>query len=186
MREVLGAELEALDSIRIEFGYNVYIFEEVPEYICVVGPDHETLHKISRRLRTKWHELMATSNVRSKVYVAEPPEPNAMRAGIFVKKIPGFARPRLSGDLLKDSERGPWQERITLIRSKNDGHLLSAVERSLRGLTFFRGYSRMRVNIGSFILDEYRLPRNEQMGYSFEEFRGMLLHEKTKGRLVPG
>ncbi|KAL1966462.1 hypothetical protein VTN77DRAFT_4384 [Rasamsonia byssochlamydoides] len=186
MREVLGSELEVLDPIRIEFGYNIYVFEEVPEYICVVGQDHEALREVARRIRTKWHELMATSNVRSKVYLAQPPEPSTMRTGIFVKKIHGLARPSLSGSLLKDFQRGPWQERLTLIQSKNDARLLSATERSLRGLPFFRGHLRMRVNIGSFILDEYRLPRNAQTGYSFEEFREMLLHEKTRGRLVPG
>lgn len=186
MREVFGSELEVLDPIRIEFGYHIYIFEEVPEYICVVGQDHEALREVARRLRTKWHELMATSNVRSKVYLAQPPPPTTMRTGIFVKNIQGLARPSLSGSLLKDFERGPWQERRILIQSKNDARLLSAVERSLRGLPFFRGHLRMRVNIGSFILDAYRLPRYPQTGYSFEEFREMLLHEKTRGRLVPG
>jgi hypothetical protein len=186
MREVLGPELEVLDPVRIEFGCNIYVPHEVSEYICVISEHHEALCEVARRIRTKWHELMATSNVRSKVYLTEPPESSSMSTGIIVKKVDDFAKAYISRRFLTQVQYGPWEERVSLIQSKNEGRLVSAVERSLRGLPFFHGYLRMRVNVGSFILDEYRLPRDAQSGYSFEEFREMLLHDKTKGRLVPG
>jgi hypothetical protein len=56
----------------------------------------------------------------------------------------------------------------------------------LRGVAFVRGHLRMRINLGSFVLDEYRLPKEEKPSYQFEEFREMLMHEQTKGRLIPG
>ena len=87
MREALGPELEVLDPIRIEFGCNIYVFHEVPEYICVIGEHHEALCEVARRMRIKWHELMATSNVRSKVYLTEPPESSSMNTAIIAHLI---------------------------------------------------------------------------------------------------
>ncbi|KAL2006154.1 hypothetical protein VTN00DRAFT_9808 [Thermoascus crustaceus] len=186
MKDFLGPDLGALDFIRAEFGYHLYIPEGFPDYICVAGHDHDVIREIVRRLRTKWSELMASANIRSKVYLVEPPEIGRVRTEIVVKNSPPFAKPFLYGDPLKEFQLVVWRDRAPLIRSKNDIRLLNATERSLRGLPFFRGHLRMRVNLGSFVLDEYRLPRDAKPAYSFEEFREMLLNDSTKGRLVPG
>lgn len=186
MKDFLGPDLGALDFIRAEFGYHLYIPDGFPDYICVAGHDNDVIREIVRRLRTKWSELMASANIRSKVYLVEPPEIGRVRTEIVVKNSPPFAKPSLYGDPLKEFQLVVWRDRAPLIRSKNDIRLLNATERSLRGLPFFRGHLRMRVNLGSFVLDEYRLPRDSKPAYSFEEFREMLLNDSTKGRLVPG
>ncbi|KAI9928829.1 hypothetical protein MW887_002050 [Aspergillus wentii] len=185
LTESLGTQLEALDVIRARFGCHIFVPKDLPDYICALGQSHETMRQIAHLLRTKWSETMANSNIKSKAYVVEPPEINSMRR-IVVKKNKHFAKAFLQGDRLHDFQLENWRGRFALIQSKNNARLLSAIEKALRGVVFVRGHLRMRVNIGSFVLDEYRLPADDKPSYGFEEFREMLLHEQTKGRLIPG
>jgi hypothetical protein len=186
IREVLGSELQALDFLRTEFKCHIYRSKELSSYVCVEGAKPESLHKVASRLMSKWHESLATCNVRSKVYLVEIPEARRTMTGISVKKVENIARASFPPTLSTDAQHEVSLEWLVLMRSKNESRLLNAVERSLRSLPFIEGQLRMRVNLGSFIFDEYRVPRDTDAGYSFEEFREMLLHEKTKGRLVPG
>lgn len=144
------------------------------------------MRQIAHRLRTKWSEIVASSNVRSKILVVEPPAPSFMGGQIVVKNNNQFAKAFLHGDTKKCVDLEQWADRAALIQSKNNDRILGAIEKSLRGVAFVRGHLRMRVNIGSFVLDEYRLPKDDKSSYAFEEFREMLMHEQTKGRLIPG
>ena len=144
------------------------------------------MRQIAHRLRTKWSELIANSNIKSKVLVVEPPTPSSMGKEIVVKNSNQFAKAFLHGDCKIDSHLEESIDRASLIQSKNNSRLLAAVEKALRGVAFVRGHLRMRINIGSFVLEEYRVPKDNKSSYEFEEFREMLMHEQTKGRLVPG
>lgn len=144
------------------------------------------MRQIAHLLRTKWSELIANSNIKSKVLVVEPPAPISMREEIVVKNNNQLAKPFLHGNFPKDLELDQWIDRASLIESKNNARVLSAIEKALRGVAFVRGHLRMRVNIGSFVLEEYRRPKEDKSSYGFEEFREMLMHEQTKGRLIPG
>ena len=186
LHECLGAQLEALDVIRAEFDCHLFVPKELPDCICVLGQTHDTMRQIAHRLRTKWSEMIANSNIRSKVLVVEPPTPSSMGKEIVVKNSNQFAKAFLHGDCKIDSHLEESIDRASLIQSKNNSRLLAAVEKALRGVAFVRGHLRMRINIGSFVLEEYRVPRNNKSSYEFEEFREMLMHEQTKGRLVPG
>lgn len=186
MEESLGPQLEALDMIRARFGYHVYIPKGQPDCICVVGHSHDAIRQIVHRLRTKWSETIANSNVKSKVYVVELPEPDFMRRSVIVRNNSRVAKPFLHGEAPTEVELDQWCSRADLIDSKNNARLLNAIDRSLRGIMFVRGHLRMRVNFGSFVLDHYRIPKDKKPAYTFEEFREMLLHEDTRGRLIPG
>lgn len=185
-KEYLGPDLQGLDPIREEFDCHIYIPDGLPDYICVLAHDHGTIRESIRRIRTKWSELMASANIRSKVYLVEPPELIFAQRGIIVKQSHTLARPFLHGGIMTAFEITQWLDRAALMRSRNDARLLSTTERAMRALPFFRGHLRMRVNMGAFILDEYRLSKDMKASYSFEEFREMLLHDQTKGRLLPG
>ncbi|EAW22799.1 uncharacterized protein NFIA_014910 [Aspergillus fischeri NRRL 181] len=180
----LGPQLEALDVIRAKFGCHLFVPKDMPAYICAFGQSWDTMRQIVQCLRTKWSEIIANSNVKSKVYVVEPPAPASMKEAITMERNKQFGKARLQGSRPKDLEQ--WEIRAALIQSKNNARLLQAIERSLRGVAFVRGHLRMRINLGSFVLDEYRLPKDEKPSYQFEEFREMLLHEQAKGRLIPG
>ncbi|KAK1150153.1 hypothetical protein N8T08_000052 [Aspergillus melleus] len=185
IKEALGPKLESLDSIRSKFLCHVFVLKDDSNFICVLGDDHDTIKHIAHRLRTKWAEVIANSNIVSKVYIVEPPEAGYMRRKVVVQNNT-LHKATLSGAMLSESELKNWRSRGKLIQSKNNARVINAVERSLRGLVFVRGHLRMRVNIGSFILENYRLPKDDKSWYGFEEFREMLLYDQTKGRLIPG
>ena len=184
IKKSLGEQLEALDIIRAKFGCHLYLPKNAPDYICALGHSHDTMRQIAQLLRTKWSETVANSHVRSKAYILEPPE--TLRDKIVVENNTLFAKAFLHGKRVKSLSSEQWQNRRNLIQTKNNTHILSALSRSLQGVSFVRGHLRMRVNLGSFVLDEYHMPKNDKVVYNFEEFREMLLHEQTKGRLIPG
>lgn len=157
----------------------------MPGYICASGDDDEKIREIIKRIRTKHSELLASADSRSLIYLVEPPKMDAMRPFIVVKQTGGSHKPVLSGPLLRNSEQALWETEAALIRLKNNDRLLRLSEYSLEALQVYRGNLRMRATFGHFTLDEYRVPRTGGSEYKFEEFREMLLNEKTRGRLLP-
>ncbi|GKZ18170.1 hypothetical protein AbraIFM66951_000343 [Aspergillus brasiliensis] len=184
IHDSLGPQLEALDHIRIKFDCHVFVPKDLPDHICAIGHNDEAMRQIVRRLRTKWTEVVANYVVRGKLYLVEPP--TAMKSKIVVKKDARLAKALLRGTPLQGSEAERWPDRAKLIQSKNNTRLLSMVEKCLKGVVVVRGHLRMRVNLGSFVLDQYRIPADDKPFYVLEEFREMILHEQTKGRLIPG
>ncbi|KAL4924377.1 uncharacterized protein BDV17DRAFT_295490 [Aspergillus undulatus] len=181
-----GPELPFLDPLRARFGCYMFVSKNLPGYIWAVDHNRDSTKEIAQSLRTLWAEAVAKSNIKAKVYIVEPPAPKAMKGKIVVKKqSPQLHKPALQGSRLKGQELQQWQSRVGLIRSKNDQRLLNAVESCLKGLSFVRGHLRMRVNLGTFLLQNYPKPEGGKSWYGFEEFRGALLHEQTQGRLVP-
>ncbi|KAF9889228.1 hypothetical protein FE257_007541 [Aspergillus nanangensis] len=185
LEQSLGRDLETLDVIRVKFNCHIFVPKTLPDYICALSHSHDIMKQIVSSLRTKWAETMANTNIKAKVYLVEPPSPEAIRDKITVKKETSLGKPLLHGDNLNHLELANWRDRAVLMQSKNNARLLEVIEKSLKGVVFVRGHIRMRVNLGSFVLDEYRIPPNEKKSYSFEEFREMLSYEQTKGRLIP-
>ncbi|GKZ72450.1 hypothetical protein AnigIFM50267_008814 [Aspergillus niger] len=184
IHDSLGPQLVALDHIRVKFNCHVFVPKDLPDHICAVGHNDEAMRQIVRRLRTKYTEVVANYVVKGKLYLVEPP--TAMKSKIVVKKDARLAKPLLRGTPLQGSEAERWPDRASLIQSKNNARLLSMVEKCLKGVVVVRGHLRMRVNLGSFVLDQYRIPADDKPYYVLEEFREMILHEQTKGRLIPG
>ncbi|KAL2832714.1 hypothetical protein BJY01DRAFT_239715 [Aspergillus pseudoustus] len=185
MNECLGPHLEFLDIIRAKFGCYLFAPKDLPGYIGAVGPSHDAMKQIAQRLRILWAESVAKSNVKTKIYIVEPPEPSNMKSEVVVKKENHLHKPTLQGNQLSNDALRKWQNRLGLIQSKNNARLLNAVENCLRGVAYVRGHLRMRVNLGTFVLENYQVPEDNKPYYDFEEFREMLLHEQTKGRLIP-
>lgn len=181
----LGPELESLDSIRAKFGCHLFVPRDLPGYICALGNNHESMKKIAQSIRTLWAEAVAKSNIKTKIYLVEPPSPTQMKGKIIVKKQNQLHKPVLCGNRLKGPCLEQWQDRFGLVQSRNRTRLLTAIESCLKGLSFVRGHLRMRVNLGTFVLESYQLPEDNKGSYGFEEFRETLLHEQAKGRLIP-
>ena len=72
------------------------------------------------------------------------------------------------------------QERICSVRSKNNARILTAVEDRLKRLAYARGHLRMRVNLGTFVLENYQKPENNKSWYVFDEFKDMLCASRLK------
>lgn len=185
--ESLGPKLEVLDVIRAQFNCHLFVPKDSPGMICAVDSNHDNIKRIVHCLRTKWREVMASSNIKLKAYVVEPPVADVMKKKIVMRHESScYAKPLLRGNRLKGLEMEEWASRATLIQSKNNVRMLSALQKSLEGVVFVRGHLRMRINLGLFVLDEYRAPVNDKTSYTFEEFREMLSYEQTRGRLFPG
>ena len=193
LEDSLGPNLESLDPLRREFGCYIYIDEEDPNLLRVDAYDHQTIISLVHRLRAKWAELMANRHVKIKLYLVQPPAGDLTKNEVAVVKVAPFgssyAHPT---PLLYCTPAMPclqiqgWRDKNKLARAKNDVRLREAVETSLQSLRFLRGHVRMRVNFGTFVLDDYRVPKDSKPRYTFEEFRSMLFHPKTKGHLIPG
>lgn len=186
MGECLGQQLQALDHVRLRFECHVFVPSDLPNYICVLGNDHESLRQIVHRIRTKWSEVMVKTNAKCRAYIFEAPNSASMERRIIIQRNANLAKAFLQGSKLTAEEIVHWQNRVSAVQSKNETRLHTAVEQSLRRLKFVRGHLRMRVNFGSFVFDNYRLPQDQRAGYGLEEFALMVAHEQTRGRLIPG
>ncbi|RAL11411.1 uncharacterized protein BO97DRAFT_453920 [Aspergillus homomorphus CBS 101889] len=184
IHSALGTELEALDPIRIKYECHLFVPKDLPDHICALGYAQGKTGLIAQLLRNKWAEVMASDLVKSKLYLVEPV--GTCQGEITARKEAGFTRTLFRTIPLEESDIELWAGRAELIKSKNKAYLLKVVDRCLKGVIYVRGHLRMRVNLGLFVLDHYRLPADGKLAYGFEEFREMLFHEKTRGRLVPG
>ncbi|KAL4969145.1 uncharacterized protein BDV14DRAFT_210937 [Aspergillus stella-maris] len=185
LTECLGPELESLDPLRAKHLCYLFIPKDMPGYICGLGNDHDAMKEITRRVRTLWAEAVTKSN-RTKIYLVEPPAPKTMKSKIMVKiQNSQLHKPALRGNRLKGCGLEEWQCQVAPIQTKNNKRLLTAVENCLKGISFVRGHLRMRVNLGTFLLERYPKPEDGKNWYGFEEFKEIMLHEQTQGRLVP-
>lgn len=70
------------------------------------------------------------------------------------------------------------------IKDANKKILRNNIEDTLSRTQGFRSDVRMHVHFGCFILDSVKRLNNGIVGYSHEEFREMLLLDRTRGRLI--
>ncbi|KAK2750342.1 hypothetical protein FQN57_003822 [Myotisia sp. PD_48] len=185
----LGRNLEALDPLRRETGCYIHLCDGHPAYIQVEGHDHASILLVVRRLRAKCVELLAMTQ---KLYLVQQPSPQVIKNEVQIVRVPqssggyDFATPLLYGTALSAMKLDITGDQDSVISARNEDRLRGTVELSLQGLRFLRGYVRMRVHFGTFVLDQYRVPKEDRLRYSFQEFRDMLLHDRTRGHLVPG
>lgn len=186
IRQVLGIELEELDFLRLRYKCFIHLSEESEDVICVSGSEQETLQQAITHLETKWHELITSSTIKSKLYLLDLPVGDRTVRSISMKTIKEFAKPCFhlnSPNESKQNKLGLWSGAP---RSENDCRLLSAVKRSLCCVPLIQGALTMRVCFGSFMFTNYRVPHDQQKGYSTEEFREMMSHEMARGKFFPG
>ncbi|KAF3480126.1 uncharacterized protein GIQ15_05473 [Arthroderma uncinatum] len=190
----LGSELEALDPIRRETGCCIYIYDEQPSFIKVDGDDHEKIITVVNRLRAKWVEVMAKIHIQAKLYLVQSASAQVRKNEVAVVRVAHsvggightYATPVLYGTPLTAMKLDFWHEQEENAAANNERRLCETIEESLYGIQFLRGHVRMRVNFGTFILDDYRMPKGSRARYTFDEFRTMLLNPRTRGHLVPG
>ncbi|KAL4809583.1 hypothetical protein BDV18DRAFT_157334 [Aspergillus unguis] len=185
IHDCLGPELEALDAVRVKFGCPIYVSKEMPGYICAIGNNHDSIKQIAGSIRVIWAEAVFKNSIKTKLYLVEPPQPSFMRAEIHVKEENRLHKPALRGKYLSGENLEKWKARVELLRSDNNTRLLAVVENCLKGLSFVRGHLRMRVNLGTFVLENYLLPEDNRAWFGLQEFREMMFHEEIKGRLIP-
>lgn len=187
-QEELGNHLEKLDLIRKEFRVHVYLEEGSTDNICISGRKDTDMEQIIVRLQRLWKTTMAKTNTRIKAYIVEPPTKDITRNTVILVKTGKIALPffHATQHCLLGAKHDQKRDNIDDVQRKNSQLLLSSFQEALSHANLFAGYLRMRVHFGSFVMDRFRAPDNDQKGYGLEEFREMVLLERARGRLVPG
>lgn len=187
LQDSFGQSLEALDPLRLEFGYHIYADDELPDCIRVDGDSHHSMMIIVGRLRAKWGELLASRGVNVKLYIPQVP-PRRIDVNVEQEVVSdlemGFPRPVFLA--LTEQRVEEWKKRGELLRLRNEERLCDSIVRSFHVARFLRGHIRMRVNFGTFMLGVYAPPEGSDVPkYTFESFRSMLFRDSTKGELNP-
>ncbi|KAJ5691173.1 hypothetical protein N7488_011908 [Penicillium malachiteum] len=186
-RQSLGNQLEKLDVIRKTFKVHIFLKGSSEDYISVCGNETINMAQVAAQLREQWKAAIAKSDLRVKAFLVEPGKKRLIENRVTLVKrnqlvfpVPYEMQEPLI-DLNAQDVKAPH-----VIRKKNDQMILETFQKALSQAHFFAGYLRMRIHFGSFVLDRYRTPTNPTNGYSPQEFREMMLHERFQGRLVPG
>ena len=187
-QEELGNHLEKLDLIRKEFRVHMYLEEGSTDKICVSGRKNTDMEQIIVRLQRLWKTTMAKTNTRIKAYIVEPPTKGIVRNAVILVQSGKIALPFLHGTQHRflEAKHDRKRKNVEDVQKNNNQLLLSSFQKALSQANLFAGYLRMRVHFGSFVLDRFRAPDNGQKAYGFDEFREMVLLERSRGRLVPG
>lgn len=185
MAQGLGEELEKLDSIRMDFKVHVYASIENDYCIYVAGPKEGDLGQIVARLRVLANEVIARFTARLKTFLVEPPSHTHELGNILLHFSPYGAEASLFGGTSPGQSANYWTDVKQRIKDSNKNILQDRVEEALSRAHCFGDNARMRVHFGYFVLDSVKRPKNDIVGYEFEEFRHMLLLDGTKGRLIP-
>ncbi|KAI9819958.1 MAG: hypothetical protein M1827_006528 [Pycnora praestabilis] len=148
----------------------------------------ETVNKVLGRIRSTLYEIAFRNNTPTKLYLVDPPKSSEVRKEVEFKAkqtdkqgIPSVV-PRIYGSRLSQKELSDWVELRPRLIAINDRCLKAALFRCLAGLRFYRGHVKMRVHFGTLILSSYRRPAGEK--HSFEDFRTMMQHSQTQGKLL--
>ncbi|KAJ5587634.1 uncharacterized protein N7459_003399 [Penicillium hispanicum] len=185
-QEVLGDELEKLDTLREEFNVYLYLHKNIKDCICAASTEDIEMEPIISQLRELWQQAVAKFDIRIKSYMVEPPPLSIMKDGITLVQGDSFAQPFLHGNQIAPLRVPLWQLTMGVIRRSNHQLILSSVRRLLTMINFYSGYLRMRVHFGSFIFDIFRHPSGGKQTFNIEEFQQMIQADQAKGRLVPG
>ncbi|KAJ5713965.1 uncharacterized protein N7483_011146 [Penicillium malachiteum] len=186
-RQSLGNQLEKLDVIRKTFKVHIFLKSNHEDYISVCGNETLNMEQVAAQLREQWKAAIAKSDVRVKAFLVEPG-----RKRLIENKVTLVKKNRLAFPLPPETQE-PLIDLDTqdvkaphVVRKRNDQIILQSFHKALSQAHFFAGYLRMRLHFGSFVLDRYRKPTNHTDGYTPQEFREMMCHERVLGRLVPG
>ncbi|KAJ5740622.1 hypothetical protein N7493_000494 [Penicillium malachiteum] len=186
-QQSLGNQLEKLDVIRKTFKVHIFLKGNSEDYISVCGNETINMAQVAAQLREQWKAAIAKSDLRVKAFLVEPGKKRLIENRVTLAKrnqlvfpVPYEMQEPLI-DLDAQDVKAPH-----VIQKENDQIILETFQKALSQAHFFAGYLRMRLHFGSFVLDRYRTPTNPANGYSPQEFREMMLHERFQGRLVPG
>jgi hypothetical protein len=187
-QEELGNRLEKLDLIRTEFKAHLYLQEDSNDKICISGGSDADTEQIIIRMQALWKATMAKASTRIKAYIVEPTTKYTVREAVILVKSGNLALPFLHGAQQRplEAKNHEKRENVDDIQRNNNQLLLSSFQKALSQANLFAGYLRMRVHFGSFVMDRFRGPSNGQKSYGLDEFREMVLLERSRGQLVPG
>ncbi|KAJ5490059.1 hypothetical protein N7453_010884 [Penicillium expansum] len=181
----ITARREILDFIRLKYDANIYIKPGIPDYLFMSGNDERDMCIIAARFRELWERLMVQYETEIKLFLVAAPRTELMRTHVILQKSSQLSRPVLCGPELAPDVAATWKTTADEIKANNKSIVTTRLRKALHVIPQFRGFLQMRAKFGSFALQQWRKPK-DGISYEFSEFREMLTHLNTEGRLVPG
>ncbi|CAI7664010.1 unnamed protein product [Penicillium discolor] len=181
----ITARREILDFIRLKYDVNIYIKPGIPDYLFMSGNDERDMCIIASRFRELWERLMVQHETEIKLLLVAAPRTELMRTHVILQKSGGLSQPVLCGPELASDVAVTWETTAEEIKANNKSIVTTRLRKALHVIPQFRGFLQMRAKFGSFTLQQWRKPA-DGISYEFAEFREMLTHMNTEGRLVPG
>lgn len=181
----ITARREILDFIRLKYDVNIYIKPGIPDYLFMSGNDERDMCIIASRFRELWERLMVQHETEIKLLLVAAPRTELMRTHVILQKSGGLSQPVLCGPELAPDVAVTWETTAEEIKANNKSIVTTRLRKALHVIPQFRGFLQMRAKFGSFTLQQWRKPA-DGISYEFAEFREMLTHMNTEGRLVPG
>ncbi|KAJ5827230.1 hypothetical protein N7447_003993 [Penicillium robsamsonii] len=179
------ARREVLDYIRLKYDVNIYIRPGIPDCLFMSGNHERDMHIIASRFRELWERLMVQQETEIKMLLYAAPRVELMRTHVILQKSSGLSRPALCGPELAPEVAATWNTTAEEIKLNNKITVTTRLRQALHVIPQFRGFLQMRAKFGSFVLQRWRKPK-DGISYEFSEFREMLTHTNTEGRLLPG
>ncbi|KAJ5158709.1 uncharacterized protein N7500_008360 [Penicillium coprophilum] len=179
------ARREVLDHIRLKYDANIYIRPGIPDCLFMSGNNERDMCIIASRFRELWERLMVQQETEIKMFLNAAPRVELMRTHVVLQKASGLSRPALCGPELAPEVAATWKDTAAEIKRNNKITVTTRLRQALHVIPQFGGFLQMRAKFGSFVLQRWRKP-NDGISYEFSEFREMLSHTNTEGRLLPG
>lgn len=182
-----GDELEGLDFLRKKYSVHIYIQTELDHHICFASDKKFDKSKITNIIRRLWTHHFARSQIQTKLYMIQPPEPNTQADRVVIAKRNGVSQASIFRYQTNQSLGHPEISRQGMVNvtGMNHRNICENLDRCFRTVKHIDSDMRICVKFGTFILDRWR-SINGISQYPLGEFPEMLLDERWQGRLVPG
>ncbi|KAJ5459425.1 hypothetical protein N7530_011369 [Penicillium desertorum] len=181
----ITARRELLDFIRLKYDVNIYIKPGIPDYLFMSGNNERDMCIIASRFRELWERLMVQHETEIKLFLVAAPRAELMRTHVLLQKSGGLSTPVICGPELAPDVATTWKTTADEIKLSNKNMVTTRLRKALHVIPQFRGFLQMRAKFGTFTLQQWRKPK-DGTSYEFSEFREMLTHMNTEGRLLPG
>lgn len=187
--DLLGANLEALDPLRIKFQCHI-MFDARMSAFKILTNNEDAVKKTLVRIQGIMKEYVARINRPIVRYYIEPPNQSAFRGEIktiprksILPKSGSAFVPLLTGEPLELEARGKWLRQSASLKSQSNRGIEDALRKTIPNLRFYRGQVRMRVHFGTFALTDFRWASTAS-SIPFEDFMGNMAMPGTKGTMI--
>lgn len=189
--DVLGSQLEALDSIRMDRNCYVIWYHE-QKVINVMGDAYE-VQKALASIRKTFFQVAARQIQGVRAYLLNWTNASNLPTHICLQKVevatvqnptsasmplPGYT-PRAEG-LSRDKALMDSAASSTTLNVKR---VKDTISTTIRKVHYYRGFLRLRIRHGIFLADTYMRADNDR--YSVAEFEGMIAQSQFQGHLSP-
>ncbi|KAJ5185466.1 hypothetical protein N7491_006668 [Penicillium cf. griseofulvum] len=179
------ARRELLDFLRLKYDANIYIRPSIQDCLFMSGNRARDMCTIATRFRELWERLMVQQKTEIKLFLIAAPRVELMRTHVILQKLGRFSSPALCGPELAPDVAATWGTTAEEVKLNNKITVTTHLRKTLKLIPKFRGFLQMRAKFGLFALQRWRKPE-DGASYQFSEFREMLAHTNTEGRLLPG